>query len=346
VDERVAKNGFELRDLPKVKLTRGSHSLPAHGLCLMELVAWIAGERHSGHPNCACPALSAYGRALNDLIPGEWRDELLLPIAPMLIGTVDHVGQHKRVEHLVMTLIREILPSQLTTPAVAGYVDPCKSAASLAEAQEATLLAWNSARIATINVPTTAVSGFGATIAGRLRPNSSELSRDVSENGTISRICKRVADAAAFAIARDPVKSAGICAEVIATIGGLSEPVDGAPLYWSDYPDRKHVWIAAARAFRESVSRGRRDPGSESMVYWVPQAPKVRASALATDPRPGVPRYGSLQMPGETDPELDRLRDEVRQTLSSAMEEALIRDGKLVYSRDPEDLFAQKRSIQ
>lgn len=338
MDEKVVNHGFELRSVPDVTLARGRHGRPEHGLCLMELVAWIAGEKHSDRPICACPTLTAYGRRLNDLMPGEWRDELLLHIAPMLVGTVDLVGQHKRAERLVMTLIGEILPLHLKTEAVAKYVSLCKSAGSLAEAQGAALLAWNAAHIATINVPTGYVSGLATVMAGRVRPKQRELMRDAGENGTTARVCKLAADAAALALALKPEDAVVLCAEALAIIGGFSEPLDGPPLYWSNYPERKRVWVTAARALRESISLGRRDPTGEGRRYWTPQFPNIPPSVLAADPRPGEPRRGSQQWHRpDVDQEVEQLRNEAQEFMASAIERSLINDGRLVYSKDAVD---------
>ncbi|MBK8978379.1 MAG: hypothetical protein IPM29_20955 [Planctomycetes bacterium] len=68
-------------------LGRGAHTTRDDGLCAMELVAWLAGEPHTDEPRCACPVLTAYVRALNDLLPDAMRDRLLRPFAPRLVGT-------------------------------------------------------------------------------------------------------------------------------------------------------------------------------------------------------------------------------------------------------------------
>lgn len=40
-------------------LTYGAHDDPGDGLCLMEAVALLGGEAHTGSPACACPVLAA-----------------------------------------------------------------------------------------------------------------------------------------------------------------------------------------------------------------------------------------------------------------------------------------------
>lgn len=48
----------ELVDLRTVKLTYGGHESRERGVCLMEAVAWMAGEPHSDRPSCTDPALA------------------------------------------------------------------------------------------------------------------------------------------------------------------------------------------------------------------------------------------------------------------------------------------------
>ena len=74
------------------KLTYGSHTNREDGMCLMEAVAYLAGEPHTDAPACACPMLTAYAVALNDAMgTGPDGDALraryLHDLAPMLVGS-------------------------------------------------------------------------------------------------------------------------------------------------------------------------------------------------------------------------------------------------------------------
>jgi hypothetical protein len=54
----------------------------------MEMVAWLAGEAHSDQPDCACPVLTAFVRALNDALPDDGlRTRLLRPLVPRLVNS-------------------------------------------------------------------------------------------------------------------------------------------------------------------------------------------------------------------------------------------------------------------
>ena len=73
-------------------LTSGEHATPEEGMCLMEAVAFLAGEAHSDRPECACPVITAYGWNL-DLWMGKGeqgdalRAQYLAPLVSKLVGT-------------------------------------------------------------------------------------------------------------------------------------------------------------------------------------------------------------------------------------------------------------------
>lgn len=67
-------------------LSRGAHSHPDDGACLMEYVSLLAGERFSDRPGCTHPLLAQIARLVNDTSPDGVRPELA-GLAPGLIGT-------------------------------------------------------------------------------------------------------------------------------------------------------------------------------------------------------------------------------------------------------------------
>ena len=63
----------------------------------MEMVAWLAGEKHSDEPQCTCPVLASYVRALNDLLPSDAaRDRLLRRMVPRLVNTTASIAEQRR----------------------------------------------------------------------------------------------------------------------------------------------------------------------------------------------------------------------------------------------------------
>lgn len=75
-------------DLESIRLARGAHDSPEEGTCLLEAVAFVAGEPHTDHPACASPILGAFGRSLNDVLPTEKRQDLK-PLIPSILGTAN-----------------------------------------------------------------------------------------------------------------------------------------------------------------------------------------------------------------------------------------------------------------
>jgi len=99
------------RDLPPhFRLARGEHNTFEEGACATEAVAYLAGEEHSGRPQCASPVLTVFCFRLNDL----WKDDerqKLLSILPRLIGTRGDLGRHARQAHAIVDgITRDLVP--------------------------------------------------------------------------------------------------------------------------------------------------------------------------------------------------------------------------------------------
>lgn len=96
-------------------LRRGAHPSRGDGMCAMEMVAWLAGEEHSDEPQCACPVIAAFVRAINDGLPTDpVRTRLLRPLVPMFVNTRGTAADERRRGMLVVdALIRSLLPHLL-----------------------------------------------------------------------------------------------------------------------------------------------------------------------------------------------------------------------------------------
>jgi hypothetical protein len=104
-----------LPSFDQVSLSRGAHPRREDGLCAMELVAWMAGEPHTDEPQCACPVIAAYVRALNDALPDDaTRTRLLTPLVPTLLNTRGVVADERRRGMLVVdAMVRRFVPHAL-----------------------------------------------------------------------------------------------------------------------------------------------------------------------------------------------------------------------------------------
>lgn len=77
-----------------IRLSKGSHHSPKTGMCVMECVAYIAGERHTDKPMCACPVISQFAISLND-VAHEHQRQRLLPFIMRLANSNVHSGKIK-----------------------------------------------------------------------------------------------------------------------------------------------------------------------------------------------------------------------------------------------------------
>ncbi len=109
------------RQLPTgFALAESSHQSPEEGMCLMEAVAYIAGEPHSDHPKCACQVLTGFGIRLNDRFTDEER-QLLAPLIPKLVWTRSSRSvELRRSYSLIDSSVRAITPMAMD---VVGWKD-------------------------------------------------------------------------------------------------------------------------------------------------------------------------------------------------------------------------------
>ena len=117
-------------DLSTVRFGTGSHSVSLaptgdRDLCIMEAVAYMAGEPWSDTPACASPVISAFLRSWNDALSDGDRDRLL-PAAvwvPRLVGSRGDDATEERRAYLALDwLVRVHAPTWLDlVPALAPH---------------------------------------------------------------------------------------------------------------------------------------------------------------------------------------------------------------------------------
>src|SRR6202007_3229052 len=84
-----------------IKLSRGRHSSPEHGACVMELASMLAGEGFSDHPRSVSRAIASFLRGYNDLIDDRRREDLYR-YAAQAVGTAgSDVVEETRSDRLV-----------------------------------------------------------------------------------------------------------------------------------------------------------------------------------------------------------------------------------------------------
>src|SRR5689334_7297607 len=86
---------------------------PETGLCVMQTVAWFAGEPISDHPQCASPVLTNFAIVVNDGLEDGPRQQLRKLVSPLSTSRADGL-EIERAEFLVVQVARELLAPTLT----------------------------------------------------------------------------------------------------------------------------------------------------------------------------------------------------------------------------------------
>jgi len=135
---------FNLDALEKLgPLKSGSHSGPHAGACVMEAVAFIAGEQWSDHPQCVSPVIGAFLRSWNDSLPtDEDRERLLKPLIPKVINTRADAATEGRRSYLALDwMIRTFLPAWLRLAKLTEHADKVAALAPIVDMATATAAA-------------------------------------------------------------------------------------------------------------------------------------------------------------------------------------------------------------
>ena len=123
------------RLLDSVELVRSRGEPGGYKLCVMSLVARLAGEAHGDRPVAASPLIAAFARPVNDAMDRITRQRLI-PFAPRIRGT-SAAGDRARGDTLHAALVDGLLPRLITDlraggPA-RGEADAIERTARLAE---------------------------------------------------------------------------------------------------------------------------------------------------------------------------------------------------------------------
>jgi len=93
-------------DLATLTLAKGAHRDRESGTCLLEAVAYFAGEPHTDAPACVSPVLRSFGVGLNDVLSDD-RRQCLVPFVPRMVGTagdgLDEARSYLALDWLVRT---------------------------------------------------------------------------------------------------------------------------------------------------------------------------------------------------------------------------------------------------
>lgn len=112
-----------LSAIDELVLGAGSHDSWDKGACVMEAVAFVAGEEWSDTPQCASPVIAAFLRSWNDTLDDDARQQLK-PYVPRLVGTAGTPEQEDaRAWMAVDWLVRDYTPVWLRLAGLTGQAD-------------------------------------------------------------------------------------------------------------------------------------------------------------------------------------------------------------------------------
>lgn len=92
-----------------IRLSRGRHSSPEQGVCVMELASMLAGERFTDHPRSVSPLIASFMRAYNDRVDDERRQDLYA-WASACVGTRATRGDERRRAELCRDWLQSRTP--------------------------------------------------------------------------------------------------------------------------------------------------------------------------------------------------------------------------------------------
>lgn len=116
------------------KLLSGSHEFPGPdgGTCINEAAIVAAGFPYrrigsaSGCPECFSRPIAGFAIALNDEMPDDLRQELLMPFVTRLAGTRDRPKvERERAKLIVFRTIRDVLPIMLYCAGLLPHAARC-----------------------------------------------------------------------------------------------------------------------------------------------------------------------------------------------------------------------------
>jgi hypothetical protein len=116
--------------LDQLTLDRGSHD-PNGAACVMEAVAYVAGEPWSDHPQCASPIITSFLISWNDAMNEDDR-QMLKPYVPRLVGTrTTEADEETRAWLLTDWLARECAPAWLRLAGLIAQAEALEALAAL-----------------------------------------------------------------------------------------------------------------------------------------------------------------------------------------------------------------------
>ena len=266
-------------------LSAGAHKCVEQGACVMEAVAYVAGEPWTDRPACACPVLGAFMRAWNDDLPEADRDRLLRPLVRRLVGSRSTPEVEVRRSWLAMDwLVRTNAPAWLQlvpalVPHAAALTDlPPIVDAQTAAAHQSTFNAAGDAAWAAAEAAARVAAGDAAEAAARVTAGDAARAAAGDAAGAAAVNAARVAAGdAAEAAAR---VTAGDAARAAAGDAAWAAAVNAArAAAWDAAWDAARV-TAGDAAWAAAVNAARAAMGDAARAALQPTVATLQLSAL------------------------------------------------------------------
>jgi len=222
----------------------GQHKTRKQGMCVMEAVAYIAGEKHSDHPKCACPILSTFLRFWNDAIKDDdRRRELLGQFVFRLPGTKASPEIEVRRSFMCLDwLVRVHTPAFLDLcPALSEHAESLRNLAEITDMTSAVAAgkqvaavrdaAWGAVRGAVRDAAWDAAKDAALDAASAAAKDAALAAvRDAAVRGAVRDAASAAVSAAASAAVRGAALAAVRGAASAAVSAAASAAVRGAAL--------------------------------------------------------------------------------------------------------------------
>jgi hypothetical protein len=185
-------------------LKAGGHTSPESGMCVMEAVAYVAGEPWSDHPVCACPVIGAFLRSWNDgLRSDEERTRLLKPLVLRLVESKSTPAVEEARAYLALDwLIRTYTPVWLDL--VPGLQSHAQALRALEAIRDISAADAAGAPVHAAGAAAWAAAGDAARDAARAAPVAAAGAAPVAAAWAAARDAARAAAGAAAGDALDP----------------------------------------------------------------------------------------------------------------------------------------------
>lgn len=177
--------------IEKLHLYVGSHNADEVGerMCAMEVVAWIAGEPHSDHPECASVTISAFMRAWNDGLADDDRNRLLKPFLARMVGSAGTPEQERERSMMALRWHNGVM--------LPAFLDLVDSLRPHAEAVRADPLNGGVIRAAAASAATQIAASFATQITASGATGATGSAAGLAASKAASEAASKAASAAA-----------------------------------------------------------------------------------------------------------------------------------------------------